>query len=279
MTNLGEHQDWPLAGEGRAHAVFAYSGALPHLEGKVLRVKKLQHMPGSNERLARVERQVWAGLPLHDPVLCEAAFADRIMRPLLGNAHLLPLHRAVLRYTLHQRLKLAQGQIKRESAYDPRDLFSGEPQRMAAAMRALLADPQNNLRLFWRGERLPLAHGGPGAAKAAAPKLKQMSGLDGLVDVLVAVLRAEGVLEPVLAVQRLDTLDAEGAHALLGELLQRGDAPAPGAALDSAAAPLGSGGAPDRAAPGAAPGAGAPGGLAARAGPGVASRTRAQAAG
>lgn len=85
----------------------------------------------------------------------------------------------------------AQGLIERVSAYDPRDLFSGAPGRMAAALRALLADPQNNLRLFWRGGRVPSAPGGLAAAAGALPAVQTLGGLDGLVDALVAVLHAE----------------------------------------------------------------------------------------
>ena len=88
-------------------------------------------------------------------------------------------------------MRPVQGLIERESAYDPRDLFSGDPPRMAAALRALLADPQNNLRLFWRGERVPPAPGGLAAAAGTLPAVQALGGLDGLVDVLVAVLHAE----------------------------------------------------------------------------------------
>ena len=84
-----------------------------------------------------------------------------------------------------------QGLIERASAYDPRDLFSGAPAQMAAALRALLADPQNNLRLFWRGVPVPPAPGGLGGAAGALPAVQALGGLDGLVDALVAVLHAE----------------------------------------------------------------------------------------
>ncbi len=77
--------------------------------------------------------------------------------------------------------------MPRLSAYDPRDLFSGRPARMAAALAALLADPQNNLRLFWRGAPLRPPLGGPADAEALAA----VGGAGGLVGVLVAVLRAE----------------------------------------------------------------------------------------
>ena len=76
--------------------------------------------------------------------------------------------------------------MERVSAYDPRDLFSGDAGRMGAALRALLADPQNNLRLFWRGAPLPLAGG-----LAASTALSAVGGPAGLVRVLVAVLQAE----------------------------------------------------------------------------------------
>lgn len=84
-----------------------------------------------------------------------------------------------------------QGAIERASAYDPRDLFSGAPPRMAAALRALLGDPQNNLRLFWRGAPVPPAPGGLAAAAGALPAVQALGGTEALVDALVAVLHAE----------------------------------------------------------------------------------------
>ena len=48
-----------------------------------------------------------------------------------------------------------QGKVARVSAYEPMGLFSGDPKRMQGALLALLADPQNNLRLFRDGLPLP----------------------------------------------------------------------------------------------------------------------------
>ena len=41
-----------------------------------------------------------------------------------------------------------QGIVQRCSAYNPLGLFSGDVTRMQQALRALLRDPQNNLKLF-----------------------------------------------------------------------------------------------------------------------------------
>ena len=49
---------------------------------------------------------------------------------------------------------MAQGKIRRLSEFCPLDLFSEDAGRMRRALLALLAEPQNNLRLFRNG--LPL---------------------------------------------------------------------------------------------------------------------------
>ncbi|KAH8279424.1 hypothetical protein KR026_009536 [Drosophila bipectinata] len=55
------------------------------------------------------------------------------------------------RYCNMQLLKLHNGKIKRLGHYCPLELFSGYPSRMLSALDALLACPQNNLRVFRDG--------------------------------------------------------------------------------------------------------------------------------
>ncbi|XP_051860146.1 inositol-pentakisphosphate 2-kinase isoform X1 [Drosophila albomicans] len=55
------------------------------------------------------------------------------------------------RYCSMQHLKLQTGKIKRLGEYCPMELFSGTPGRMVNALNALFACPQNNLRVFQRG--------------------------------------------------------------------------------------------------------------------------------
>ena len=74
----------------------------------------------------------------------------------------------VSRYALHQRLKVQQGRVARPSAYCPLDLFSRDRPRVARALRALVASPQNNLMVFADGRRaLDLASGSTGAPEMA----------------------------------------------------------------------------------------------------------------
>ncbi|KAL2091521.1 hypothetical protein ACEWY4_013784 [Coilia grayii] len=58
----------------------------------------------------------------------------------------------VCRFCMHQHYKLANGKWKRQSRYCPLDLFSGNKQRMYIAIKHLLEEPQNNLKIFKGGE-------------------------------------------------------------------------------------------------------------------------------
>ncbi|XP_037716483.1 inositol-pentakisphosphate 2-kinase isoform X3 [Drosophila subpulchrella] len=62
-----------------------------------------------------------------------------------------PRDKCWCRFCSMQLLKLHNGKIKRLGHYCPLDLFSGAPGRMLDALDALLACPQNNLRVFQNG--------------------------------------------------------------------------------------------------------------------------------
>ncbi|XP_004717792.1 inositol-pentakisphosphate 2-kinase [Echinops telfairi] len=63
----------------------------------------------------------------------------------------------VCRYCMHQHLKVATGKWKQISKYCPLDLYSGNKQRMHFALKSLLQEAQNNLKIFKNGE---LIYGG-----------------------------------------------------------------------------------------------------------------------
>ncbi|XP_027621322.1 inositol-pentakisphosphate 2-kinase [Tupaia chinensis] len=58
----------------------------------------------------------------------------------------------VCRYCMHQHLKVATGKWKQISQYCPLDLYSGNKQRMHFALKSLLQEAQNNLKIFKNGE-------------------------------------------------------------------------------------------------------------------------------
>ncbi|KAL0606724.1 Inositol-pentakisphosphate 2-kinase [Plecturocebus cupreus] len=58
----------------------------------------------------------------------------------------------VCRYCMHQHLKVATGKWKQISKYCPLDLYSGNKQRMHFALKSLLQEAQNNLKIFKNGE-------------------------------------------------------------------------------------------------------------------------------
>ncbi|ELR51986.1 Inositol-pentakisphosphate 2-kinase [Bos mutus] len=62
------------------------------------------------------------------------------------------LKHRVCRYCMHQHLKVATGKWKQISKYCPLDLYSGNKQRMYFALKSLLQEAQNNLKIFKNGE-------------------------------------------------------------------------------------------------------------------------------
>lgn len=71
-------------------------------------------------------------------------------------------------FCAHQYLKLSRGDVQRPSGYCPLDMFSGRRERVRRAVRALLRDPQNNLKMFLDGNPLAAPDDGFGAAAGEA---------------------------------------------------------------------------------------------------------------
>ncbi|KAL2249758.1 UNVERIFIED_CONTAM: Inositol-pentakisphosphate 2-kinase [Sesamum indicum] len=129
----------------------------------------------------------------------------------------------IIRFKMHQLLKLHQGKIRKISKYDPLDMFSGSKDRVQKAIKSLFLTPQNNFRVFLNGS---LAFGGmDGSADSASYTLDQAF-LDGLKHIIVAkdgmhikyfleliaeTIFKSGLLDRLLEVQKLDAIDIEGA--------------------------------------------------------------------
>jgi inositol-pentakisphosphate 2-kinase len=107
------------------------------------------------------------------------------------------------------------------SKYSPLDLFSGNIERIYKALIALFETPQNNVRIFLKGEEIV---GGPEngwstdeaimtleeklAVVSVAPEGERVPGFQRLV---ASALNQSKVLDQLLSVQKLDTYDIEGA--------------------------------------------------------------------
>ncbi|XP_052736909.1 inositol-pentakisphosphate 2-kinase isoform X3 [Vigna angularis] len=112
--------------------------------------------------------------------------------------------------------------ISRLSEYNPLDLFSGSKERIQKAIKGLLITPQNNFRVFLNGSLILGGLGGVAKntdeciAKKFEDELKSVIEVgDGLctenLRTLVAeALQKSGVLDKLLEVQKLDSIDIEG---------------------------------------------------------------------
>ncbi|XP_016130048.1 inositol-pentakisphosphate 2-kinase [Sinocyclocheilus grahami] len=174
-----DENDWKYHGEGNKSLVVSH---LQHC--KVLRLLKFPSEDSAHTR--QTAEQAFR----HIPNIVD--YSKYVMKPLLGEKYVhsgevvkLPLDfvrqlslkvqqerpelpkcgflpfsrhitkeckRKVCRFCMHQHYKLANGKWKRLSKYCPLDLFSGSKQRMYVALKNLLEEPQNNLKIFKGGE-------------------------------------------------------------------------------------------------------------------------------
>ncbi|GAB4817908.1 hypothetical protein N2152v2_004954 [Parachlorella kessleri] len=259
--DLGQPGDWAFKGEGNANVVFGYTGSRSDLVGRVLKVRKSLRRACSVGKTAQqeLENDVWApvlGQHQASPLALELIYTEQCLMPLLGSEYVPSqikpkcgyvtaspaihpdnhIKQTRSRYQLHQLLKVAEGKLAAASSYDPLDLFSNQPQRMLAALRALFAHPQNNLRLFFGGAPVGLQEGlskwaavghdpatvdNATAAATEATDAEPDAGLEELLKVLVQILLLEGVLNRLLSAQQHCEVDIEGIFALYCKLLSR----------------------------------------------------------
>lgn len=132
------------------------------------------------------------------------------------------IKKMVPRFTMHQVLKLLEGQVKVLSQYSPLDFFSENLARIKQAVGSLFETPQNNLRVFVGGSIIDTLTSDSNPDSANGQNLREalkrcMSCEDEsdpveVVKELVAQsLYDTNVLRNLLAAQKLDTLDIEGA--------------------------------------------------------------------
>ena len=91
------------------------------------------------------------------------------------------------KFCLKQYYKLQTKEVTERSQYCPLDLFSGDPARMLRATKALLAAPQNNLRLLLDGVLLPCGQD-PGADATQEMVASLLGSQDALAPLLVSCL-------------------------------------------------------------------------------------------
>ncbi|KAJ0962891.1 hypothetical protein J5N97_028013 [Dioscorea zingiberensis] len=149
------------------------------------------------------------------------------------------IKKSVTRFRMHQFLKLHKKEVSQMSEYDPLHLFSGSLERINLAIRSLFATPQNNFRIFSDGS---LIYGGLGGVmdnteceakqlqetkKAAEDRAKFLIQrdfgiqLDSFLELIAEAIFKSGMLKQLLATQKLDVIDIEGAiHAYYNVICQ-----------------------------------------------------------
>lgn len=110
-------------------------------------------------------------------------------------------------------------QISETSDYNPLDLFSGSKERISMAIKAFFSTPQNNFRIFADGSLIFGGMGGgagsvhPDERDKCLENLSKVSGLElsDFIELLSEAIFKSGVLRKLLATQKLDDHDIEGA--------------------------------------------------------------------
>jgi len=129
------------------------------------------------------------------------------------------IKKQVTRYKMHQHLKFHQGQISKTSEYNPLDLFSESKERICMAIKSFFSTPQNNFRIFVNGSLVFGGMGGgadnvhPTEKDKCLEDLSKVSGLElpDFIELLSEAIFRSGVLGKLLATQKLDDHDIEGA--------------------------------------------------------------------
>ncbi|PRP81985.1 hypothetical protein PROFUN_10479 [Planoprotostelium fungivorum] len=134
------------------------------------------------------------------------------------------------KYCMQQHMKFHHGEIEAISGYCPLDLFSQEPDRIRAAISSLIAQPQNNLKIFCGRDLLLAGALGGGDSTVSGEGMKLLDRyftvdegegkLHHLKELIVQLLYHSDILQNLKRVQNLDRIGpaaAETIHNLLQE--------------------------------------------------------------
>ncbi|GMI82538.1 hypothetical protein like AT1G22100 [Hibiscus trionum] len=131
--------------------------------------------------------------------------------------------KTVVRFRMHQALKLLNQEVSEYSKYNPLELFSGSREGIQKAIEALYATPQNNFRVFFNGSIVFGSLGGGTdrttalVGEAFEDTLKNIIQAENgqrttsFIQLVAETIYASGALDKLLEVQKLDTHDIEGA--------------------------------------------------------------------
>ena len=121
------------------------------------------------------------------------------------------------------RFRLMQGYKQSPSMYNPLDFFSGDINRIRQSLQDLIQCPQNNLRIWKYHEETGLSSVDPGELSEARlddafhellSADDDRGRRDSITEAVAHILHREDFLSRLLALQKLDWIDADGAIVL-----------------------------------------------------------------
>ncbi|XP_047341935.1 inositol-pentakisphosphate 2-kinase-like [Impatiens glandulifera] len=119
------------------------------------------------------------------------------------------IKKSISRFKMHQALKFYKNEVTEISEYDPLDMFSGSIDGIHKAIESLFRTPQNNFRFFLNGRLINTIS--VEFEDVLKGLIRADDSIPNFIQLLTEGLYKSGLLDRLLEIQKLDTIDVEGA--------------------------------------------------------------------